>query len=63
MKAIDEVGGWSTGVYSGGGGERGCGSEMVFKWAEQVQFRRNEGFVYCRVNKLMVRSSIEASCN
>lgn len=33
---------------------------MVFKWADQVQFWQSEGFFYCWVNELMMRSSIEA---
>lgn len=52
-----------VGGGGGGGGrtkKQGCGSEMVFRWAERVQFWQNEGFFYCRVNELMVRSSIEA---
>lgn len=67
MKAIDKVGGerrrllWSG---EGGGGKKqktgGCGSEMVFKWADRVQFWQNEGCFYCWVNELMVRSNIEA---
>lgn len=73
MKAIDKVGGerrhllWKG--WGGGGGRRekkktgGCGSEMVFKWADRVQFWQNEGFFYCWVNELTVGSNIEAFCN
>lgn len=61
MKAIDKVGGEHGRLLWGG--KRGCGSEMVFKWADRVQFWQNEGFFYCRVNELMGRSTIEANCN
>lgn len=60
MKAIDKVGGQRRRSLWWGGG-RGCGSGMVFRWAERVQFWQKEGFFYRRVNELMVRSSIEAS--
>lgn len=58
MKAIDKVGGKRRRLLWGG--NEGCGSEMVFKWVDWVQFWQNEGFFYCRVNELMVRSTIEA---
>lgn len=67
MKAIDKVGGerrrliWREGRKKKKTG--GCGSEMVFKWADRVQFWQNEGFFYCWVNELMVGSNIEAFCN
>lgn len=61
MKAIDEVDsrrGRLVWAVEGGGG---CGSEMVFRWAARVPVQLSEGFFYCPVNELTVRSSIAAS--